>query len=214
MRTLSKIKFSARVVLLTVAFVFFMTIPYAVGKLVIDPIKDTPLYPGGPAFPLGSLPVVHVTVPNAFTSGTTISSSQMNDNFKAVGNQMPGVEWANISKTGIDVSTNDVTLATVTVAAPTAGYVVVRFDGRAIADTGDRLLLAASDTETYNFSVDKCVVFEGDGNNHPFSHTRVYEVTQGAHSFYAGAKNSVNIAGDGKASIYGTLTATFYPNKY
>ena len=41
-------------------------------------------------------------------------------------------------------------------------------------------MLAASDTETYNFSVDKCVVFEGDNNNHPFSHTRVYAVAAGS----------------------------------
>lgn len=213
MKNFSQKRFLLRVVVLTLVFVVFITIPYAIGKLAIDPIADHPLYPGGPTFPLVSLPVVNVSVPNEFTSGTTISSSAMNNNFKAVANQMPGVDWKTIEKTNIDV-TSTVTVATVSISAPCSGYVVVRFDGRAIADTGDRLLLAASDTETYNFSVDKCVVFEGDGNNHPFSHTRVYEVTQGAHSFYAGAKNSVNIAGDGKASIYGTLTATFYPNKY
>jgi hypothetical protein len=215
MKTLSKIRFSVRVVLLTVAFVVFMTVPYAIGKLVIDPVRDTPLYPGGPTITeIIHLPKVNVSVPNEFTSGTTISSSQMNSNFKAVGNQMPGVDWATISKSGIDVRTAEVTLATVSITAPTSGYVVVRFDGRANADTGDRLLLAASDTTSYSFNTDKCVVFEGDSNDHPFSHTRVYTVDAGVHSFYAGAKNSVNIAGDGKAYIYGMLTATFYPNKY
>ncbi|GEM_PF-1375009 len=215
MKNFSKKRFSLRITVLAVAFVLFIAIPFAIGKLPIDPIKDTPFYPGGPTIAeIIHLPKVNVSVPNAFTSGTTISSTQMNDNFKAIGNQMPGIDWATISESGIDVQTSAVTLATVSITAPTAGYVVVRFDGRANADTGDRLLLAASDTTSYSFSVDKCVVFEGDGNDHPFSHTRVYTVDAGIHSFYAGAKNSVNIAGDGKAYIYGMLIATFYPNKY
>jgi hypothetical protein len=214
MKNFSITRFSLRVVILTLVFVVFITIPYAIGKLVIDPIADTPLYPGGPTFPLGSLPVVNVSVPNEFTSGTTISSSQMNANFKAIGNQMPGVEWATISESNIDVRTENVTLATVTVAAPTKGYVVVRFDGDAKVDTGDRLILAASNTTSYSFIADACVYFEGDDNMHPFSHTRVYSVNAGSNSFYAGVHNGGSTGGSGKAYIYGTLTATFYPNKY
>jgi hypothetical protein len=212
MKNFSKKRFLLRVVILTLVFVVFITIPYAIGKLAIDPIADHPLYPGGPTFPLVSLPVVNVSVPNEFTSGTTISSSQMNANFKAIGNQMPGLDWATISQTNIDV-TSTVTLATVTISAPTAGYVVVRFDGRAIADTGDRLVLAASDDADWHTN-DGSVSFNGDDNNHSFSHTRVYSVSAGSKTFYAVAQNYVDTAGDGKASIYGMLTATFYPNKY
>lgn len=90
----SKNRFSLRqvVLLLTVVFVVFVTIPYAIGKLPVGPIGDTPIYIDGPTFPIGSLPVANVSVPNQFTSGTTISSSAMNNNFKAVANQMPGVD--------------------------------------------------------------------------------------------------------------------------
>jgi hypothetical protein len=218
MKNFNQKRFLLRVIILTLVFVVFITIPYAIGKLVIDPIADSPLYPGGPTFPLVSLPVVHVTVPNEFTSGTTISSSQMNANFKAVGNQMPGVEWATISQSNINVrfaTKSGATLATVTVSAPCDGYVVVRFDGSASADAGDELILAASDTPTWNTN-DGAVSFFSDNKNyeHPFSHTRVYSVASGLHTFYAVAQNWVYTAGDGRAYIYGTLTATFYPNRY
>lgn len=208
-----KNRFSLRqvVLLLTIVFVVFVTIPYAIGKW-IDPIGDAPLYPEGPSFPIGSLPVVNVSVPNQFTSGTTISSSAMNNNFKAVGNQMPGIDWKTIKKTNIDV-TSTVTVETVSISAPCPGYVVVRFDGQAWADIGDRLVLAASDDANWHAD-DGNVSFYGDDNPHSFSHTRVYSVTAGIKTFYAVAQNVVNTAGDGKASIYGMLTATFYPNKY
>jgi len=212
MKNISRIKFSFRVVVLAVALVMLTGIPNAIGKLPIGPIADQPVYPGGPVYPLLFLPIVNVNVPYEFTPGTTISASQMNNNFKAVGNQMPGVDWATIKKTKIDV-TSTVTLNTVTISAPTAGYVVVRFDGQAIADTGDRLVLAASDDNSWHPD-DGTVAFLGDGHPHSFSHTRVYAVSAGSKTFYAVAQNYVDTAGNGKASIYGTLTATFYPNNY
>jgi len=46
-----------------------------------------------------------VTIPNTFTTGTAAVASQVNDNFTALASQMPGIEWAAISATGIDVST-------------------------------------------------------------------------------------------------------------
>jgi hypothetical protein len=210
----SKNRFSLRqvVLLLTIVFVVFITIPYAIGKLPVGPIGDTPIYIDGPTFPIGSLPVVNVSVPNAFTSGTTISSSAMNNNFKAVANQMPGIDWTVINKSNIDV-TSVVTVGTVSISAPCSGYVVVRFDGYATADTGDRLVLAASDTAAWAAN-DGNVAFNGDTLSHSFSHTRVYEVSSGNKTFYAVAQNYVDTAGDGKASIHGMLTATFYPNKY
>lgn len=155
-----------------------------------------------------------VNIPNTFTSGTTISSSQVNSNFTALAIQMPGISWTTISQSNIDVRTSMVTLATVTVHATTSGYVVVRFDGYANADTGDRLVLAASNVADYGIN-DGHTQFEGDGDGHPFSHTRVYTVASGSSTtFYAVAYNSpVHRGGDGIASVYGTLTATFYPRK-
>jgi hypothetical protein len=131
---------------------------------------------------------------------------------------MPGVNWSGIALTNINVrygTKSGTTLTTVTINAPTSGWVVVRFDGSAYADTGDDLVLAASDTATWNTN-DSSVSFYSDNKNypHPFSHTRVYTVSSGSKTFYAVAQNWVKLGGDGKADIYGTLTATFYPNQY
>ncbi len=210
MKHFSQKKFLLKIVMLTLVFVVFFTIPYAIGKW-IDPIGDSPLYPGGPTFPSGSLPVVNVSVPNQFTSGTTISASAMNNNFKAIGNQMPGIDWATINKTDLHARPT-ATVGTVSISAPCSGYVVVRFDGYAIADETDLIVLAASDTTDYGSSRDEKVFVYGDGRQRSFSHTRVYTVDAVSKTFYALVRNDSGPTG--LVSVYGTLTATFYPNKY
>ncbi len=128
---------------------------------------------------------------------------------------MAGLDWANVSETNIDVRTNAVNVATVTITPPTAGYVVVRFDGQAIAAKGDRLVLAASDRSANYLPNDGNVGFEGDNQHHSFSHSRVYTVdSTGSYNYYAVAQNYVNMNGTGQASIYGTLTAEFFSKRY
>jgi hypothetical protein len=159
------------------------------------------------AFVLCETPIINVTIPNTFTTGTTISSSAVNENFTALANQMPGVDWATISQTNITPSSTT-TLASVNINAPCAGYVVVRFDGMANEDSGKQVILAASNTTSWGVN-DGNVNFQGDSYMHPFSHTRVYSVSKGCdNTFYAVVQST------GTTSIYGTLTATFYPNGY
>ena len=50
-----------------------------------------------------------------------------------------------------------------------------------------------------------------DLNRNSFSHTHVYDVTAGSHTYYAVAQNYVETAGSGIASIYGSLTAELIP---
>jgi hypothetical protein len=45
-----------------------------------------------------------------------------------------------------------------------------------------------------------------------FSHSRMYPVSAGSHTFYAVARNYVEEDGSGVASIYGSLTVEFFPN--
>lgn len=125
-----------------------------------------------------------------------------------------GINWTTINKSNINVRGSAVDLASVTITAPSTGYAVVHFDGHAIADTGDRLVLAASNISKEWGINDGSVGFEGDGNLHPFSHSRVYTVKEGSNTFYAVAQNYVNENGNGKAYIYGTLTVEFFKNKY
>mgnify|MGYP001210804965 CR=1 FL=1 len=118
-----------------------------------------------------------------------------------------------IVETNIDVS-SVTTVAQVTLNAPATGKVIVHFDGLCSSSVGDRIVLAASDTNKW-FVDDGHVSVEvpnTDQNSNSFSHTRVYDVTAGSHTFYAVVQNYVETDGSGLASIYGNLTAKFIPD--
>jgi uncharacterized protein (DUF427 family) len=122
-------------------------------------------------------------------------------------------DFQGIDETGINVRGNPVTLGQITVNAPSSGKVVVHFDGMCLADVGDRIVLAASDTPDWSPN-DGSVTVEAvntDINGASFSHTRVYNVSAGSHDFYAVAQNYVEMDGSGIASIYGSLTVEFFP---
>ncbi len=124
------------------------------------------------------------------------------------------LEHQGIIQTNINVRGNPVTVGEVTINAPMAGTVVVNFDGNCIADVGDRIVLGASNTGDWgvndgNVGVE---VLDSDLNRKSFSHTRAYDVPAGTHTFYAVAENYVETDGDGEASIYASLTASYSPN--
>lgn len=127
-----------------------------------------------------------------------------------VGQRM--VAHEGISLTNIDVS-SETTVGEVSLETPGTGWVMVRFDGYCISTPGDRVVLAASNTPSWGVNDGNVGVeaVNNDINGSPFSHTRVYPVAAGNHSFFAVAHNYVETDGDGKASIYGSLTATFVP---
>jgi hypothetical protein len=174
----------------------------------------------GASLALGLLGVysLAVNIPNLFSSGDVISAAKMNANFSAVKTAVDGLEagvagidFTPIVKTDINVRGGPVTLATVTISAPGPGFVHVQFDGSGFPSAGDRLVLAASDKADWGVN-DGNIGLNTKGS---FSHSRVYPVTSaGDVTYYAVAENYVDQAGDGKASIYGQLTATFYPKRY
>jgi hypothetical protein len=124
----------------------------------------------------------------------------------------PVIYNKSISKTGINVRGGAVVLEQQSIYVPTAGKVIVHFDGQAYASVGDRIVLAASNTPTWGVNDGNVTVeaFNSDVNVKPFSHTRVYNVSAGINTFYAVAQNYVEEAGTGVASIYGTLTVEYY----
>ncbi len=97
---------------------------------------------------------------------------------------------------------------------PSSGKAVVRFDGFCISDDGDRIVLAASDVADWgvNDGSVSCEAYNTDENRNPFSHTRVYNVTAGADTFFAVAENYVETDGNGTAYIYGHFTVEFFPD--
>jgi hypothetical protein len=125
---------------------------------------------------------------------------------------VPFLASQGIADTSINLRGSPVTLATVTMQAPTAGDIVVHFDGSSISDVGDRIVLAASDTPSWGVNDGNVSVMAPSPavRMQSFSHSRVYHVSAGAHNFYAVAQNYVDESGSGIASIYATLTAEFF----
>jgi ribosomal protein L31 len=124
----------------------------------------------------------------------------------------PVCESAIIEQVNVDMSAN-VTLGTVVLTITEPGKVIVDFDGNCVSSAGDRILLAASDTPNWSVNDGHTAVeaFDSDVNRHSFSHTRGYDLLPGTHTFYAVARNFIETDGSGVASVYGQLTAKFYP---
>ncbi len=122
------------------------------------------------------------------------------------------VKHIGISKTNIDV-TNPTVMGEITISPSTAGKVIVHFDGKCVSTPGDRIILAASSTTRWGVNDGSVAVKakNAEVKKNSFSHTRVYNVDAGTHTFYALAQNYVEKDGDGIASIYGNLTVEFVP---
>ena len=121
----------------------------------------------------------------------------------------------NISQTGLNVRGNVVVVSEINADIPESGNVLVQFDGICVSAVGDLIVLAASDSPDWSINDGNTGVEAADDNinTHSFSHTRVYPVSVGTHTFYAVAQNYVEEDGNGLASIYGTLTVKFFPEK-
>ncbi len=106
-----------------------------------------------------------------------------------------------------------VVLAMMQFNAPTAGRAVVRFDGYCVSDSGDRIVLAASNTPSWGANDGNVAVQASHPNNkrRSFSHTRIYNIPAGLDTFYAVGENFVDMDGSGVAAVYGHLTLEFFP---
>ncbi|MEM6631717.1 MAG: CARDB domain-containing protein [Bacteroidota bacterium] len=124
-------------------------------------------------------------------------------------------EHLGINETRIDLS-NPTVVGQIDISPDVAGKAIVRFDGSCLSTPGDRIVLAASDIPNWSVNDGNVSVeaVDADVNQKGFSHTRVYDVGPGNHSFYAVAHNFVETEGDGEASIYASLTVEFIPSTY
>lgn len=124
------------------------------------------------------------------------------------------VQHTGISETFVDVRTNQVALDSILLDAPTSGKVYVKFNGKCTSDVGDLIVLAASDSPNWGVNDGNvgAEAISADLNQRAFSHSRVYSVLPGPHTFYAVAHNYVETDGSGVASIYGSLTVEYFPD--
>jgi hypothetical protein len=88
-----------------------------------------------------AITITNVTIPNTFSSGTTISSSQVNANFTAVANQMPAVKQS-LTGSWVTMSTTAGQLSSISFTAPGTGYAM-------IFATGSISVNSAAATESY-----------------------------------------------------------------
>ena len=116
-----------------------------------------------------------------------------------------------IVKNQINLRAGVTNLGELAIQCPAAGYVVVHFDGECYASVGDLIALAASQDGAWH-SNDGNVSIENSkpGFGRPFSHTRVFSVTAGSHTYYAVGENVVERDGSGTATIYGTLSVEYF----
>ncbi|HNR69038.1 MAG TPA: T9SS type A sorting domain-containing protein [bacterium] len=128
---------------------------------------------------------------------------------------LPFVRHTGIQQSEINVRGSDVVVAQLTISPAVAGFAVVRFDGYCLSDPGDLIVVAASDKPSWSANGGNVGLkaFNADINRNSFSHSRGYEITAGSHTFYAVARNYVDLGGSGKVSIYGSLTVEFFPKK-
>ena len=123
------------------------------------------------------------------------------------------IAHASIHQPSISLRGNAVVVGQITINAPANGRVILRFDGHCISSVGDRIVLAASETNNWgpNDGSVEVEAADADVNSNAFSHTRSYGVDAGETTFYAIAQNSVEMDGTGIASIFGSLTAEWFP---
>lgn len=120
-----------------------------------------------------------------------------------------------ISQLGVNIRENPYTMGALTVNAPVSGKVLLNFTGTCIASFGDFIKIAAGDTPNWGENDEGLGFkpFNSDRNRTPFSHTRMYEVGPGEHTFYGVAQNVQQFFGSGLAVVYGSLAATFFPDE-
>ena len=122
-----------------------------------------------------------------------------------------------IEMTNVNLRDNPpVTLGQVSINPSMSGTAIVRFNGECTSDPGDLIVLAASDTpDSWDFFNNiNIMAIDDDYKSWSFSHTRVYSIGAGSHTFYALGENYITTNGNGLASIYGTLTVEFIPDMY
>jgi hypothetical protein len=119
-----------------------------------------------------------------------------------------------IATGSVNLRPADVAIDSITINAPSAGKVLVQFDGLAVADQGDRIVLAASNSRNWAVDDGNVGVLVNDASNNyaSFSHSRLYTAAAGSHTYYAVARNYVNTAGSGNAYIYGSLVVKYFPD--
>ena len=162
---------------------------------------------------------VDLTIPNTFTAGTPAVAAEVNANFTATATAVnskqdkvsaAGVEFVN-DGTITAIGTSDTTVATITVDAPVAGFLVANSMGSATCTNAASLTVRLHNT---NPAVSTSAIL---GENRPtagqvayYSISYVFAANQGANTVTV----TGNCTGAGGSMTVLTLNAIFVPNRY
>ncbi|HSF89867.1 MAG TPA: T9SS type A sorting domain-containing protein [Saprospiraceae bacterium] len=94
---------------------------------------------------------------------------------------------------------------------PISGTVEIRFDGDLQSSPGHQIILAASNSPSYELQNGSVIIETTDEENdrHNFVHTQVFEVEPGTHTYYVMAEDYL---GDGTTiDLHGHFLLKFYP---
>ncbi len=118
-----------------------------------------------------------------------------------------------------DVELNDVfirrapvSLDSITINAPVAGFALVQWDGYITSQAGDRMVLAVSANRGWASgpgSVQLSMPYMNNKYN-LFSHSRLFPVSAGANTFYCVAENWQDTLGDGKLDIASNFIVKYF----
>ncbi|HEX5112863.1 MAG TPA: T9SS type A sorting domain-containing protein, partial [Saprospiraceae bacterium] len=112
----------------------------------------------------------------------------------------------------IDLNDGPASLTTINFTVEEPGKVMLVLDGYSTADTGYTIIVAASLDENYsnNDGSIRLKALDLDQNRYSFSHTRVYNISSGPHTFYAvGEITGGN--GSKTGDLFGALTVKYIP---
>jgi len=112
----------------------------------------------------------------------------------------------------IDLNEGPTALTTIDLDVEEPGKIMLVLDGYSTADTGYTIIVAASLDENYSNN-DGSIILKAldlDQNRYSFSHTRVYNIGPGHHTFYAvGEITGGN--GSKTGDLFGALTMKYIP---
>lgn len=154
-------------------------------------------------------------VPNIFTSGTTISSSQMNANFQAIGQQLPASKTSGPSGSISITDTTDINISSLAVTPPSNGYLLVfgRATVTAVSPSGTNLSVSISQTNASGDALAQNIV--GGTRWEIGVIDLVYPqgaVTAGTTLYYSFKAKAQNMTTSGTGTVEGaSLSAIFIP---
>lgn len=174
-----------------------------------------------------------LTVPNTFISGDKALASEVNENFSAAKTEiddndlrMPGVAFVDENTCCSDVTTTEMEHQSITIDAPTSGYVIVSYTGicrlhhiNAATTIVQSIVIGISTTSANTVTANrKSFTLPGNAGTGVHSATcatqQVFPVTTGSATFYLNAVATLPTAGEEASIGWGNLHAVFVPNQY